>query len=57
MMEKAHTRKRHCNFVFITAVNHYIVAYGTARLGNKADAAAAGALNIVVEREKRVGTD
>ncbi len=50
-MEKPHARKRHCNAVFIAAINYNIVPYGTAGLGDKGNAASVCALYVVVKRE------
>ena len=55
MMKKSHSRERHGDTVFVTALYNNVVAYGTARLRNIRNTAFMSALDVIVEREKRVG--
>ena len=54
MMEQSQAAKRHGDAVFVTGVNHLLVADGTAGLDNGGHAAAVRAFNVIAEGEKRV---
>ena len=55
MMEQPDTRKCHRHPVLVAALDDRIVADRAARLGDVANAALLRALDIVREREERVG--
>ena len=57
MMEQAHTGKGHGHPVAVGAGDDEVVADGAARLGNILHAALLGALDIIAEREERVGAE
>ena len=54
MMKEAQAAKCHGNAIFVTGVNHLLVADGAAGLDNGCYAAAVRTLNVVAEGEKRV---
>ena len=54
MVEQAQTAKGHGNAIFVAGVNDLLVADGTAGLDDGSHAAAAGALDVVAEREECV---
>lgn len=57
MVEKSHTGKRHCNAVSVADTDNIVVAYRAAGFGNVRNAASAGTLNVVAEREKCVAAE
>ena len=56
-MEKTDAGETHGNAIFVCCFNDIVVADGTARLGNIADTAFAGAFHIVAKGEESIGTD
>ena len=54
MMEQPDTRKRHHNPIFITYLNHIVVAHGAAGLGYIFHSARMSAFNVVSKREEGI---
>ena len=54
MVEKSHVGERHRHAVLVAAVDHRVIADGTAGLGNVFHTALIGAFNVVAEGEESV---
>ena len=54
MVEQTQSAKGHGNAVFVTGVDHLLIADGTAGFHNGRNTAATGALNVVPEGEEGV---
>ena len=57
MVEKSHAGEGHYHIIFISSVDYNVVPDGSAGLCNVAYAAALCSLDVVVEREERVGAE
>lgn len=55
MMEQTDSSECHSHAIFVTAVDHCVISYGTAGLNDVFYTALAGALDIIGEREESVG--
>ena len=54
MMEKSHSRERHCHTVFVAAIDNDIITYRAARLRNIAYTALFRAFNVIIKREEGI---
>ena len=57
MMEQTDARKRHCDTILVASLDHVVIAYRAAGLGNKLHTALMGALDIVTEGEEGIRTE
>ena len=55
-MEKTDAREYHCHSVLIAALDDKVISDRTARLSDILNAALVRTLNVVREREERIGT-
>ncbi len=57
MVEKSHSGERHDHIIFVATIYNEIIANGSAGLGNVRNAALVGALDVIAEREERIGAE
>ena len=57
MMEQSHSRERHRHAELVARGNNEVIADGAAGLSDIADAGALCSLDIIGEREERVGAE
>jgi hypothetical protein len=56
MIKVADTRQQHRHLIFIDGRDNLFIADGTARLNDSGDACFCRGMNIIIEREERIGS-